>query len=655
MSKIPQLLNEALGLHRAGKLNEAARIYEAVLQQDPRNANAYNLLSMIASASGEPARAVELLRQAVMHDGGQPVFHANLGEAYRSLGQIKDAIDSYSCAMTLAPDRYEFHANLGTLLQQAGMLDQALNAYRRAAQLQPNSAEVQFNLGTALQQQGKLHLAATHYEQALQLKPNYLAALLNLGAIRKTEANLPAAQQCYESALKLGDNSASTHYNLGNVYQLQLRLDDAIAAYQRALNIQPDHAEAWCNFGNALREKRQLKDASACLQRATELRPDLAAAWSNWGVVLHDLCRMSDAKNALDRALALEPQKAEFHQNMGSLLRDMGQVAQSIECYDRTLELHPNYAQALCGRGMALLTLGHFTRGWADYEYRTRCVQFDTLSLPQPRWDGSILKDKTLLLHSEQGLGDTLQFVRFVALAKTRCDNVILAVQPTLIPLLRASGFDNLVSRNDTLPQHDVQLPLLSLPHAFRTEEDTIPRDIPYLKADAATAARWHVELPEGHGLRVGIAWQGRPDHRCDRLRSIPLEVFSPLLEMPGVQWFSLQKGAGSEQLAQLPLRHRITDLGPRLDNDGAALVDTAAVMQHLDLVITSDTSIAHLAGGMGKRVWLALTFAPDWRWMLKREDSPWYPTMRLFRQTVQGHWDDVFLRMRHELGELAS
>jgi hypothetical protein len=297
------------------------------------------------------------------------------------------------------------------------------------------------------------------------------------------------------------------------------------------------------------------------------------------------------------------------------------------------------------------LAVGNFKDGWREYEWRWLCPDFPRPASIQPRWDGKPLKGRRLLVVAEQGLGDTLQFIRYVPMLERQVGQCAVQVQQSLVPLFTQAGFRGLVARGENLPQHDVHVPLLSLPGFFGTTLETIPSKVPYLSADPQHVAAWRNVLGESDNVRVGIAWQGSATHRSDRFRSIALTQFAPLA-LPGVELVNLQKGAGREQLAEATHTFRVRDLGPHVDEAHGAFVDTAAIMTNLDLVVTSDSAVAHLAGALGVAVWVALPLGADWRWLLEREDSPWYPTMRLFRQSELDHWPDVFRRIAAALGQ---
>jgi tetratricopeptide (TPR) repeat protein len=653
MPTIPELLQVALALHRGGELEQARQRYEQILRNDPRHAGALNLLGLLARQQGQFERAIEYLREAVAIDDSQAAFFANLGESHRGLNQWAEAIDCYRRAARIQPAAPEVYYYLGTLYAESGQLEEAVSSFQRTIQLQPQNADAHFRLGQALHAQEKLPQAIACFQQLLRLKPDQPGALINLGTILAKTGKLSEARDCYERVALLHPTLADGHFNLGNVFKSQGQFKDAIACYRRAIECKPDFAEALCNLANSLKEEGDLPQAIVHLEQAIQVRPDFAAAHSNLGCVLQGLGRLADAQACLERALELAPDLPEIHYNLGMVLKDQGDPAAGIACFEQAIHLRPDDAQALAGRGMTLVSMGQFAEGWAGYEHRVGCSQFDTRQFPQPRWDGSPLGNRTLLIHCEQGLGDTLQFVRYVKLARQRGEKIIVAAQTALIPLLFQSGVAGLVSVAGPLPPFDVHAPLLSLPYIFRTDVDTVPCDVPYLAADPERIETWRRELSHYPGLKIGIAWQGRTEYLGDHYRSIPLADFAPLAAVPGVQLFSLQKGFGSEQLAALEGQFSVVDLAPSLDREGGAFLDTAAVMHSLDLVVACDTALAHLAGALARPVWMPQSIASDWRWLRGRDDCVWYSTMRFFRQRRFGDWPDVFQRIADELGKL--
>jgi tetratricopeptide (TPR) repeat protein len=532
---------------------------------------------------------------------------------------------------------------------QAGRLEAAQQIYQQILQAAPNQADAWHLLGVLAHQAGKHEVAVEYIRRAIGLKGDADAFHNNLGAAYRALRRTPEAVACYRRALELTPNYFQAHYNLGNVLEDLGNLDEAIACYRRALELKPDYAEAFNNLGVVLNSQGKLDDAIACYLRALELKPEYAPAQNNLGNAWKDRGKLDEAVACYRRALHLEPDFADAHNNLGDALRDQGKLDEAVACYRRALELEPDHAEAHLNQSFLSLLTGDFQRGWPEYEWRWRTRQCPRRDFSQPVWDGRPLEGRTILLHSGQGLGDAIQFVRYAAPVKQRGGAVIVECQSPLLSLLRTcAGIDRLVGPGDDLPAFDVQAPLESLPGIFHTSPRDIPATIPYLFAGPGLIQRWRQELGGIAGLKVGIAWQGNPKYPNDRDRSIPLGCFEPLARCSGVRLLSLQKGAGVEQLQHLAERFPVTELGSRLED----FTDTAALMMSLDLVVTSDTAIAHLAGALGVPVWVALSFVPDWRWLLDRDDSPWYPTMQLFRQDKRGDWQGVFQRIEAALGQ---
>ncbi|MBM3384390.1 MAG: tetratricopeptide repeat protein, partial [Betaproteobacteria bacterium] len=458
---------------------------------------------------------------------------------------------------------------------------------------------------------------------------------------------------CYKRVIELKPDYAEAWYNRGVTLGDFKRHEEALASYDRAIELKPDYAAAWSNRGVALNDLKRHEEALASYKRAIELKPDYAEAWSNRGNALNDLWRHEEALASYDRAIVLKPEYAEAWSNRGNALNDLRRHEEALASYDRAIELQPDYAVANWNKSLDLLRLGDFERGWKLYEWRWR---LDNLTSPQrhftpPLWLGEVpLEGKTILIHAEQGLGDTIKFCRYIKLVQQLGSEVIFEVQAPLASLLsQLDGVARLIPRGTALPAFDYQCPLLSLPLAFKTNLVSIPASIPYLSAEADRVKQWKDHLGD-HGYKIGICWQG-----TQKDRSVSITFFQALSQIPNVRLVSLLKGDGERDLDSLPDGMRIETLGSGFDSSGAFL-DTAAVMKCCDLVITIDTSVAHLAGALGVRTWVALKFIPDWRWMLDRSDSPWYPTMRLFRQKQRDEWQSVFdemsLTLRSELNQ---
>jgi lipoprotein NlpI len=450
----------------------------------------------------------------------------------------------------------------------------------------------------------------------------------------------------------LRPDSAAAHNNLGNVLSDQGKLDEALAHFRRALELKPDYAEAQSNLGNVLNEQGKPDEALACYHRALELKPDYADAYIGTGNVLKKRGKPDESLACYRRALELRPDYADAHVSLGVALYELGKLDEARACYRRALELKPDHAVAHGNHSLLSLLTGDFQRGWPEYQWRWKTKQCPPRDFSQPLWDGRPLEGKTILLHAEQGYGDAIQFVRYAALVKERGGSVIVECpRPLLALLTTCAGIDQWVAQGEKLPAFDVHAPLLSLPGIFQTSLGNLPNATPYLFAAPDRVQRWRQELGRLAGPKIGIAWRGSPKHLNDRCRSIPLSCFEPLARLPGIRLVSLQTEAGVEELQGARDRFPVTDVGRRLED----FMETAAVMMNLDLVIACDTAVVHLAGALGIPVWVALPLVPDWRWLVDRNDSPWYPTMRLFRQDSRGDWPGVFRRIAVALGEQSA
>lgn len=505
-----------------------------------------------------------------------------------------------------------------------GQLSRAEQIYRRILEADSFQADAWHLLGMVLQQSGQHQVAAEYITRAIWLNPSM----------------------------------APFHNNLGLVQRSLHQLEEARLSYRRALELKPHYAEALNNLGVVLQELGQLEEAEAVYRRALELKPNDASTHSNLGIALKEQGQWEQALACYRRALELDPDLADAHNNLGVAWRELGQCEQALACYQRALELQPDYADAHMNLSRALLTLGDFQRGWQENEWRWQSTSLKRAArnFTPPLWDGIPRPQQTLLLHAEQGLGDTLHFVRYAPLVKPGCGRLVFECQQPLLPLLaRCAGIDQLVAQGEPLPAFDCHAPLLTLPRVLQTTPASIPANVPYLWADPALVERWRQRLRDLRGFRIGINWQGRPGRGPWRFRNIPLDQFARLAGLPQVRIISLQKGAGREALAGVRDRLELIDLGDDVDQASGAFMDTAAIMKNLDLVLTCDTAVAHLAGGLGVPVWVALPFAAEWRWLRDRSDSPWYPTMRLFRQPQREDWDSVFQAIERALRERLS
>jgi tetratricopeptide (TPR) repeat protein len=686
---IRQILNQAIAFHQAGRFGQAAQLYGEILKLDPRHADSLHLLGMVASQAHRPDLAIDLIQKAIALNGRVAAYHSNLGSILQALGRLDEAEALYTQALALDPRMAEIHLNFGLLLQTQGKLSQAVEEYEAAVALNPALAEAHSNLGNGLQAQGHLDSAILHYEEALRLKPAFVEAWYNLGNAHLAQEKLDEAAASYERALALNPLLAEAHCNLGNVLKGQQKPDEAIAHYQRALALKPGYGEAHYNLANALSGQEKMREAVAeyelalhfdplCAKAHNNLGnvfrsleepekavahykqvpdgdPEFTDAYNNLGLALLSLGRHEEAIQSIARTLALKPHVAEAYCNMGAVLHALNRVPEACAAYQKALELKPDLPKARINLGMIQLLSGDFANGWKNYELRWDDAPLHRREFTQPQWQGEPLDGRRILLHAEQGLGDTLQFLRYVPMVQAAGGVVILEVQDRLRTLAaELPGVAQVVSTGAPLPEFDCHCPLLSLPAAFGTTLESVPASIPYLKVpQAAIAKAADFPWPED-GLRIGILWAGNPvfpNDRC-RFRSAPIEVFRPLLELEGAHLFSLQVGEHAGELFEFPeFARRVVDLSPLV----ADMSDTAAQIARLDLVVMVDTSVSHLAGALGVPVWVLTPFTPDWRWLQKREDTPWYPSMRLFRQPHPGDWASVVEAMMADLKKLCS
>jgi Tfp pilus assembly protein PilF len=433
------------------------------------------------------------------------------------------------------------------------------------------------------------------------------------------------------------------------------RLAEAVTLLESAVARDPSNTRFRGNLGSVYFTAGRLHEARELLAATVRDDPTHFEAFYNLGVTQAALGEFEQAESNYRICLRLNPEHRGAHNNLGNMLRELGRYDEALSHLDHALAVDPNSAQAHYNRALVWLSQGKLSEGWPEYEWRWRCPEFHPRHQQVPAWNGSPLADATLLVHAEQGLGDTMQFIRYLPQVLERVPNTLVEVQPALVPLLRQSGYWGLVPQGSAVPRLDVQLPIASLPRVLKTTLDTIPHDVPYLSASEELTTAWRAHFARQDSFKVGIAWQGNPNYREDRFRSIPLKQFAPCAAVPGVQLFSLQKGTGVEQITAVGSEFRVVDLGSNIDQLTAPFLDTAAIMKSLDLVITSDTAIAHLAGALAVPVWVALRHGPDWRWMASGQASPWYPTMRLFRQRALGDWPSVFGEMARELGALVG
>jgi tetratricopeptide (TPR) repeat protein len=651
---LPHALAQALELHRQGRLADAERLYAAILAVRPDHGDALHFLGLIRFATGQFGEALRLIVDAMRSGTPSPQVLLNHGIVLSTLKRGNEAIASFDRAIELKSEFSEAHNNRGVALAALGRHEEALESYRKALVITPNYADAFYNRGNVLKDLRRFDEALADYDRAIALRPEYAEAFCNRGVVLHELKRLEPALASYDRALALRPDIAEAHSNRGNVLKELKRFDAALASFDRALDILPSYPEALSNRGNVLHELKRYDEALTSFDRALALRPAYPEAISNRGVTLHALKRYDEALACHDRALALRPDYADALSNRGAALCEFKRHDEALASYDRALSVQPDMPAVHCNQATLRLLTGDLARGWAEYEWRwkkesTARVMRD---FPQPCWlGGGEIAGKTILLHSEQGFGDTIQFCRYAPLVAARGAQVIVEVERPLQRLMTTlAGPLQVIAKGSPLPDFDLHCPLLSLPLAFGTELATIPAPVPYLRAPTQSPANWQRRLAAKRRPWIGLAWSGNPAHKQDLDRSIGLRALLPILDIDAT-FVSLQKDVRPADAAALAERDDILQVTDTLGD----FSDTAALIAQLDLVISVDTSVVHLAGALGKPVWALLQYIPDWRWLLDREDSPWYPTARLFRQDGTRAWDGVVARVREALLERAQ
>ncbi len=564
-----------------------------------------------------------------------------LGIVSTELNKFEQAEKFFKTSLSINATNPPLYKNYGFFLTKAKQFDKAIEQFDIALGLLPNFALAYSDRGNAQEKLDKLDEAIADYNRAIAIAPGIFGFYNNRGGAFSRKKQHFEALSDFKRAIELNPNFADAHCGYGNVLVDLKRYEEALAAYQNALSLEPDLENAWLGRGNALVGLQRYDDALTSYETALSLKPDLEQALVGRGHALVGLKRYDDALATYDQALSLKPDLENAWLGRGNVFRDLKRFDEAFAAYGKAVALEPDFAQAHYNEGFLRLSLGQMELGWRKCEYRWETQQFRDRkrNFSQPLWLGdNDINDKTILLHAEQGLGDTLLACRYITKVAALGAKVILEVQPTLKSLLMGlDGVSMLIGRGDAIPHFDVQCPLMSLPLAFAATIATIPSMVPYITVPNDAVEKWRAKLST-QKLKVGIAWAGNPDFGGDRDRSILLKNILPVTRIDGIEFFSLQKDLREGDDEVLNANPGIV----RVDDEINDFRDTAAIMMGLDLVISSDTSVVNLVGALGRPVWVLLPFMADWRWLLDRRDTPWYPTARLFRQANAGDWTTV-------------
>jgi Flp pilus assembly protein TadD len=558
-------------------------------------------------------------------------------------GKLQQAVDFFRKAIALKSDYYEAYNNLGVILAGLKLLDEAANAFREAIRLQPDNPDIYNNLGAVLKELGSVDEAEDCLRRGIKLKSNFPDAYNNLGLVLKETYQLGQAEECLRQAILLQPDFPEAYNNLGLVLQDDNRLDEAEASLRQAIKLRPYYSEAYNNLGLVLTGSNHLDEAEICLRHAIELQSYYFEAHNNLGLVLKKNNRFTEAEACFRHAIELKADYAEAYHNLGLVLTDTNRLEEAKASLNCAIELRPNYTEANFLLGFIYLLQGNYAKGWEKFELRGKLL--GCYQPPIPCWQGEDLTSRSIVLNYEQGFGDTIQFIRYVREVAALAAKTVVLVQKPLERLLADSQekFTVITDDNISWQDFDFACPLPSLPYRFNTCAETIPNIVPYIHASHGMASKWQKKINKADGgciYRIGVVWAGNAKHINDKNRSIPLDVFNTLFDVDNISWVSLQVGKDPKRLM---MDEKVLDLS----QDLADFSETAGVIENLDLVISVDSAVAHLAGAMGKKMWLLVPFAADWRWKAEGEDTPWYPTMQLFRQSKFGDWQEVLDKIK--------
>jgi tetratricopeptide (TPR) repeat protein len=610
-------IQEAHALAQSGDLEGAVRMCRTILARQPRHDYALFMLGSIEGQLGRFAEAAKHLSEAVKVNPRSPDALTGYGRILLEQKKPAEAIDALTKALALRPQNPNALITRGQALAEAGRREEALRDFDRALESDSRSVLALHNRAHLLIQMGRHKDALPDVDALLKIDSHYVPAMLD------------------RIAVLIADRI----------------FVDALAAIDSALKLQPEIPELWNLRGYALYQLKRFEEALVSYEKALARDPGLAEAAINGANILMEEGRLEEALSWCDKAVKEQPRSAPAILLRANILLHLSRLREALHSYDKAVAAEPDYAEAHYHRGSALLLSGQFKEGFTDFEYRWEAQDcgFDRPKLIAPNWRGEPLEGKSIVVYSEQGLGDTIQFARFLPIIARTGAKLTFLCHPNLLRLFKPFARDiELAAHTEADRPFDFQCAMMSLPRWLGTELDAIPGKVPYVFAEEPLVTHWREKIGN-HGFKIGIGWQGNPAGQIDKGRSIPLAHFAPLASAPGVRLISLQKTHGLDQLERLPLGMKVEALGT-FDQGDDAFVDTAAIMQSLDLVVTSDTATPHLAGALGVPAWVALKRIPDWRWMLDRNDSPWYPSLRLFRQSAAGDWAELFARIASEL-----
>jgi len=625
---INDAINLAISYHQAGDFQRAECSYREILQIDPNNFYAWHYLGLL----------------------------------YFQLKKLDSAIDSLQKAIKSKPDDSHVYYNLGMVYQESGKLEEAITEYQKALQFDSLNTDAYVNLGNIYKKKGLTDLAVSHYQKAIYLNPDHMQAYYNLGYLFQEEHRYDDAIAYYQKTLQLDPNLFAVYYNLGYIYHQRKQFDEAINCYMKTLQLNPDMADAYRNLGLAFYDKEEFDESIIYYQKALRLNPDFIDAYNNLGAIYQEQGNYHEAIIYYQKALELNPNVATAYSNLGNAFYSVGNDQEALIYFRKALLLNAHYVEAHANMSHVLLSQGNFHEGWKEYEWRLLKKESRSKIFLQPVWDGLPLQNKTLLVYAEQGIGDEIMFASCLPDVISMTDLCTVECDKRLIPLFTRSFHQcSIAGRIDYSntdspgpPLADLKIAIGSLPKLFRPDSKGFPQQKSYLIPDDQKVKKWIMRFSEIKArVKIGISWRGGSTPNVIRVRSTKLMQWAGLFSIPEIAFINLQYGDCSEELTNIEERlgvriHTWEDTDPLKDLD-----DFAAEIAALDLVVSVDNATVHMAGALGVQAWVLLPYVCEWRWMKQVEDTPWYPTLRLYRQIIPGEWEDVFERVSSNLRQL--
>ena len=661
---VKEKLEEAIALHQDGQVRQAEQIYQQILRINSQDAEALHLLGVVALQAKKYEVAVKLITQATKVDSEQSSFFNNLSVALIKQGKLEEAVQACQQAIKLQPDDVETHYNLGIALQKLDKLEQALKVYQKAIKIQPGNAEIYNNLGVILWKQGKLDESIQAYQNAIEIQPNYAEPYNNLGNVSRERGKLDESIQAYRNAIEIQPNYADAYNNLGNALQEQGKLDESIQAHQNAIEIQPDFAGYYSNLGNVLQEQGKLDESIQAHQNAIEIQPNYAGPHNNLGNALREQGKLDESIQAYQNAIEIQPDFTEPHNNLGNALREQGKLNESIQAYQNAIEIQPNYAEPHNNLGQTLLLKGDLHQGWKEYEWRWQCKDFSSeiRYFPQVLWNGSDLNGKSILVWTEQGVGDQIMFASMLddllqmeAKVITDCDIRLIPLFKRAFPKIQIFPRDNPPVQQLLDTNIDYQIPIGSLGRWLRSNQNDFKRkNQSYLQTCPEKTSKLKTKYKKlaGNKPLIGISWKSG-NQNFGEAKSTSLKFWTSILSRQDCFFINLQYGNVKQEVEEHISNKNDTSI--YLDNDIDPLEnldDFAAQIATLDLVISTSNATVHMAGALGEKVWNLLRYMPSWRGMLNKRDTLWYPSMKLFRQNRIGDWLSTFAEVELALDQ---